>query len=562
MTNRFANLVGSKHISDDFNNINIGFDRVQAEVDAGDAVAANHIANADIHVTKAKKTEWDNKAPGSTATELINHIADQVAHLTQTEHTKLTGIESGAEKNQNAFAKVNGMEADNTTDEFTIVGDVGIKVTQNPNDKTVHLTVTGDSAPGDHAATHLTGGSDPIPVATDTTSGLMSPEDKQAIEDNADAIRTVTAQLVDTVNALPSISSFPSHKKYRAWQGVTTDGTYIYVVTDRDENFTLKNIISVYDMKGHFVSEKLDAYTATDPQDKFMSFGDCTIIDSKLYVTAYNINDGGNPRISRIIEYSLPNIELIKETDIGSNAAECIVKKDGAYWVCYFDDAIIRKFDLDCKLLQTYPVNPIGPDGGYESLLWIDDELYCNMHGPNTYGKTPTGKLDRYTFDGSTFTFVESIVPPTYGTTQGLAHYNSYFYWADRVANEIVITNSVKVNKIKPFIKKINTTDIIKLELLNGWVSYDDAGGRPLRAFKDQMGIVHLEGMIKGGVIGSVTSVLPVGYLPQFPKNFAVDSAGAFGRVAIQSSGHIVPQVGSSTYVCFDGITFLADPTL
>lgn len=368
------------------------------------------------------------------------------------------------------------------------------------------------------------------------------------------------ARLSDIANVVPSVLSFPAHKKYRAWQGVATDGTFIYVFTDRDENFALKNIISVYDMQGHFVSEKLNAYTATDPQGKFMSFGDGTIIDGKLFVTAYNINDSGNPELSRILEYSLPNLNLTKETDIGGSAAECIVKENGAYWVCYFDEPIIKKFDLSYNLLQTYSVNPIGPDGGYESLLWIDGDLYCNMHGPNAIGGLPTGKLDRYSFNGTTFTFIESISPPTYGSTQGIDQYKDFFYWADRVANEIIITTSIKPGEIRPFTKEITVNDIFVPALQNSWLPFDSV--RTLRVFKDQMGIVHLEGMIKSGVIGQEICILPEECRPQYSRNFAVDSNGAFGRVAIQTTGAVVAPVGSNIYVCFDGITFLADPTI
>lgn len=94
---------------------------------------------------------------------------------------KLDTIQTGAEVNQNAFAQVNGVVAKNKSDQFRIVGDVGIQVTENTLDNSIHLTVTGESAPGNHASTHLTGGSDPIPVATETTSGLLGPTDKTLI---------------------------------------------------------------------------------------------------------------------------------------------------------------------------------------------------------------------------------------------------------------------------------------------------------------------------------------------------------------------------------------------
>ncbi|WP_433618797.1 hypothetical protein [Paenibacillus cellulositrophicus] len=194
MSNRYLTLDGSKKISDTYTLIPAGFDKVQQDVDTNKTTADNHIANADIHVTAAKKAEWDSKAPGSTQTELDehvdnadihvtaaqkedwdgkaagtlqgefdDHIADTVAHLTQQEHEKLTGIEEGAQKNQNAFAKVNDINASTTTDQFFIVGGIGITITTDPVTKKVTVTATGEATPGPHGSSHDSDGSDPIP---------------------------------------------------------------------------------------------------------------------------------------------------------------------------------------------------------------------------------------------------------------------------------------------------------------------------------------------------------------------------------------------------------------
>ncbi|MDN8591878.1 phage tail protein [Paenibacillus sp. 11B] len=79
MANRFANLEGSKKISEDFNNINIGFDRVQAEMDTkgtpadaqakADAakVAAIAAAAADLAAHKARGADEHPTAKGNAA---------------------------------------------------------------------------------------------------------------------------------------------------------------------------------------------------------------------------------------------------------------------------------------------------------------------------------------------------------------------------------------------------------------------------------------------------------------------------------------------------------------
>ncbi|OMF04046.1 hypothetical protein BK129_18985 [Paenibacillus amylolyticus] len=79
MANRFANLEGSKKISEDFNNINIGFDRVQAEMDTkgtpadaqakADAAktAAIAAAAADLAAHKARGADEHPTAKGNAA---------------------------------------------------------------------------------------------------------------------------------------------------------------------------------------------------------------------------------------------------------------------------------------------------------------------------------------------------------------------------------------------------------------------------------------------------------------------------------------------------------------
>lgn len=147
MSNRYANLVGSNKIKDEYSKINTGFDAVQTDID-------------------------------SISADLSAHKADAIAHLSQAEHNKLSSIEEGAQVNQNAFAKVNGVEADDPSDELTIEGGTGIAVTQNPLEKKVTITATGEAIPGPHGSAHLEFGADPIPYATDTEGGLMSAADK------------------------------------------------------------------------------------------------------------------------------------------------------------------------------------------------------------------------------------------------------------------------------------------------------------------------------------------------------------------------------------------------
>ncbi|MDY7989746.1 hypothetical protein UY286_03015 [Paenibacillus polymyxa] len=60
----------------------------------------------------------------------------------------------------------------------------------------------------------------------------------------------------------------------------------------------------------------------------FMSFGDCYITDGYLYATVYNFNSGPSTeeRISRIVKYSLPDLQQVDEFDIGYGTAESLAE--------------------------------------------------------------------------------------------------------------------------------------------------------------------------------------------------------------------------------------------
>lgn len=80
MANRFANLEGSKKISEDFNNINIGFDRVQTEMD-----------------TKGTPADAQAKADAAKAAAIAASAADLAAHKARgaDEHPTAKGNAAG-----------------------------------------------------------------------------------------------------------------------------------------------------------------------------------------------------------------------------------------------------------------------------------------------------------------------------------------------------------------------------------------------------------------------------------------------------------------------------------
>ena len=208
MANRYVNLVGSNKIKDEYTKINTGFDKVEEEIDA-------HVgAGGNAHAT------------ATTSSAGFMSAADK---------QKLDGIETGAQVNQNAFAKVNGVEADDPSDELTIEGGTGIAVTQNPLEKKVIITATGEAIPGPHGSAHMEFGADPIPLATTTEGGLMSASDKAKL-DGATSAATPNRIVMRDGNGNISIGNATSDA--HALNRITADGRYALESTHKLKTYT------------------------------------------------------------------------------------------------------------------------------------------------------------------------------------------------------------------------------------------------------------------------------------------------------------------------------------
>ena len=94
--------------------------------------------------------------------------------------------------------------------------------------------------------------------------------------------------------------------------------------------------------------------------------------------------------------------------------------------------------------------------------------------------------------------------------------------------------------------------------LLNGW-EVQSTGQTP-RYYKDEFGIVHMEGCVKSGLDGSNLFVLPTGYKAIVTKRYAASNSDTtVGRVDVLAGGAVSPHKGSSFYVYLSGISFRAE---
>ena len=92
----------------------------------------------------------------------------------------------------------------------------------------------------------------------------------------------------------------------------------------------------------------------------------------------------------------------------------------------------------------------------------------------------------------------------------------------------------------------------------NGWSNFG-SGYAPAAYWKDEDGIVHLEGLMKGGTLGIAAFVLPPGYRPAANRIFPVFSNSTIGMIQVLSDGSVQPMaVGTASNASYglDGISF------
>jgi hypothetical protein len=115
-------------------------------------------------------------------------------------------------------------------------------------------------------------------------------------------------------------------------------------------------------------------------------------------------------------------------------------------------------------------------------------------------------------------------------------------------------TNVFSINSLGMIVSE----DWKLLPLVNSWVYYGAPWPVPAY-YKDALGIVHLKGLIKSGVAGTVFTTLPVGYRPLESCIYVVSSNDVYGRVDVGSNGTIIAGANASPiWISLETITFRA----
>ena len=95
-------------------------------------------------------------------------------------------------------------------------------------------------------------------------------------------------------------------------------------------------------------------------------------------------------------------------------------------------------------------------------------------------------------------------------------------------------------------------------KLANSWIPFDSATYNTFQYMKDEMGFVHIRGMVKSGTTGIIFT-LPTGYRPLKTEVNPCLSNNVIGRVDINASGVVTCIVYNNTYVSLQGICFKAE---
>lgn len=133
---------------------------------------------------------------------------------------------------------------------------------------------------------------------------------------------------------------------------------------------------------------------------------------------------------------------------------------------------------------------------------------------------------------------------------------------------EVVQQNATAVSVLMNKKADKDTPAWITPTLLNGWGGFNQNGYTTARFFKDSMGYVHIDGLIKGGsvVAGTTVFVLPVGYRPSQVLSSASMSAStdevttSLTRIRVGTDGQVQLSSGAlSGFVVLNIPPFLAE---
>ena len=96
--------------------------------------------------------------------------------------------------------------------------------------------------------------------------------------------------------------------------------------------------------------------------------------------------------------------------------------------------------------------------------------------------------------------------------------------------------------------------------LQNGWSNYSSTAGSFAQAtYRKEKGIVYIEGLVKGGTIGTAIFTLPPNCRPSGHLILPIISNNVFGKMTVNLLGGVVADVGSNVWFSINCSFYVGD---
>ena len=204
-----------------------------------------------------------------------------------------------------------------------------------------------------------------------------------------------------------------------AVQGMTNDGTYLYLTTSTH--------LYKYNSSGVLQdSEDMSSHAHSG------FCGGCVYHDGVIYVTAHN----ADASTIWIQEYSSSTLAYDTETELSVGYISSIDYYDGAFWgITDLVDSYVYKFASNWSVDTTYDIYnaDIEGDWKFQEITFDGNYALCNIHE----GSMPQATRIFY-FDGTDFILKEnSSRPDKWG--QGITKMGDYYYFCTRESTPRVV---------------------------------------------------------------------------------------------------------------------------
>jgi len=254
-----------------------------------------------------------------------------------------------------------------------------------------------------------------------------------------------------------------------AFQGVCSDGTYLYAVDNHN--------IRKYNKSGTLQTATTDAsLEGTDMAQINSIYYHAT--DDRLYVGSNNYPHPDHLGYIKVFEAS--DLSYVEEHQVKNYWCEGCAFYDDAWWVTYHNWKYVSKYNTSWVWQADYALS-FSSTHGYQGLVWIGDYLFANLHEGD-----PTNYCDVYKWNGSGFDEVVRLDRPTEDCTQGMGKEpgDSIMWWAERdlVESEGNIVKSY-INGL-PEVTTFNCTDETSTSFqANGEITNDGSATITTRGF-------------------------------------------------------------------------------